>query len=73
MPLSSKDRDFIVNYHNTVRSNVALGLQAGQPIATNMRQLVKYLFIYIQQFKASEVDTCNLYMFYLLLQPGVGR
>ena len=45
VPLSSKYKEIIVNLHNTVRSKIALGLQEGQPIATNMRQLVSYLFL----------------------------
>jgi len=45
VPLHSKDKEIIVNLHNTVRSKIALGLQEGQPIATNMRQLASYLFL----------------------------
>ena len=38
--ISSADQTMIVNMHNTLRSKVALGKQSGQPIATNMRQMV---------------------------------
>ena len=41
MTISSADQTMIVNMHNTLRSKVALGKQSGQPIATNMRQMVK--------------------------------
>lgn len=40
LAISSADQTMIVNMHNTLRSKVALGQQSGQPIATNMRQMV---------------------------------
>lgn len=39
IPLNSKEKQLIVNYHNELRNKVARGLVKNQPSATNMQEL----------------------------------